>query len=632
MEFAIVLDFQLYNMTTETDSKTVHPRRQNVRNIAIIAHVDHGKTTLVDALLRQTGEFKVKQDESQDTVLDSNPLERERGITILAKCTSVPYKDLTINIVDTPGHADFGSEVERILGMVDGCLLLVDAVDGPMPQTKFVLKKSLELGLHPIVVINKMDRENARPHEVLDEVFSLFIDLGATDPQLDFPVVYCSGRGGWASLDADKPSTDLVPLFDTVVKSVPGPMADPTKSLQMLVTILDYSSFLGQIAIGRIVNGTIKKAQQVALARLDGKMVPFRVSQIQGFFGLARREIENASAGDIVAVAGMESVSVGETIADAANPVALPPIMIDEPTISMEFLVNDSPFAGQDGEYVTSRHIRDKLLEKEKISVGMKVEELGAGRSGNAQSAFKVSGRGELQLSILIETMRREGFELAVSRPEVIIKVVDGVKHEPFEYLIVDIDKEHQGNLLQNLGRRHADIKDMQPEGEKRLRIEAVIAARALIGFKSEFLTQTRGTGMMHHSFNGYAPMGEEISIRNNGVMIAMERGDTTGYALENLQERAVLFVGPGVPVYEGMIVGENSREHDMTVNPCKKKQLSNMRASGSDDAIVLTPHKNHTLEQAIEYISDDELVEVTPKNIRLRKKTLQENLRKKHG
>ncbi|OGR85434.1 MAG: GTP-binding protein TypA [Elusimicrobia bacterium RIFCSPLOWO2_01_FULL_54_10] len=612
------------------ETETVVPRRANVRNIAIIAHVDHGKTTLVDALLRQTGEFKVKQDESQDTVLDSNPLERERGITILAKCTSVPYKNLTINIVDTPGHADFGSEVERILGMVDGCLLLVDAVDGPMPQTKFVLKKSLELGLHPIVVINKMDRENAKPHEVLDQVFSLFMDLGATDPQLDFPVVYCSGRAGWATLDAAHPTADLVPLFDTIVKHVPGPEADPSASLQMLVTILDYSSFLGQIAIGRIVNGKISKAQQVALVRLGGKVVPFRATQIQGFFGLARREIESASAGDIVAVAGMESVEVGETIAAADNPVGLPPIHIDEPTISMEFLVNDSPFAGLEGEFVTTRHIREKLLEKQKISVGLRVEELGAGRSGSSQSAYKVSGRGELQLSILIETMRREGFELGVSRPEVIIKTVNGVKQEPFEYLIVDIEKEHQGELLQNFGRRHAEIKDMQPEGDHRLRIEVVISARALIGFKSEFLTQTRGTGMMHHSFHGYAPLGDDITIRKNGVLIAMERGDTTGYALENLQERSTLFVGPGVPVYEGMIVGENSREHDLTVNPCKKKQLSNMRASGSDDAIVLTPPKIHTLEQAIEYISDDELVEVTPKSIRLRKKQLQESKRKK--
>ena len=616
----------------KTEDQPVLTRRPDVRNIAIIAHVDHGKTTLVDALLRQTGEFKVKQDAAQDCVMDSGELERERGITILAKNTSVPYKGLTINIVDTPGHADFGSEVERILKMVDGALLLVDAVDGPMPQTKFVLKKSLELGLHPIVVINKMDREHAKPHEVLDQVFSLFMDLGATDPQLDFPIVYCSGRAGWATLDITHPSSDLVPLFETIVKFVPGPVADPSKSLQMLVTILDYSSFLGQIAIGRIVNGKIAKAQQAALVRLDGKVVPFRVSQIQGFFGLARREIENASAGDIVAIAGMENVEVGETIASVENPIALPPIHIDEPTISMEFLVNDSPFAGQDGEFVTTRHIREKLLERQKTSVGLKVEELPAGRGSNSQSAYKVSGRGELQLSILIETMRREGFELAVSRPEVIIKVVKGVKQEPYEYLVVDIETGYQGDLLQNLGRRHAEIKKMQQEGEKHLRIESVISARALIGFKSEFLTQTRGTGMMHHSFHGYAPLGEEITIRKNGVMIAKEKGDTTGYALENLQERAALFVGPGVPVYEGMIVGESAREQDLVVNPCKKKQLSNMRASGSDDAIVLTPPHIHTLEQAIEYISDDELVEVTPKNIRLRKKVLPESLRRKYG
>jgi GTP-binding protein len=592
-------------------------RRQDVRVVAIIAHVDHGKTTLVDALLQQTGEFKVKADQAQEAVLDSNPLERERGITILAKCTSVPYKGVTINIVDTPGHADFGSEVERILKMVDGVLLLIDACDGPMPQTRFVLKKSLELGLCPIVVVNKIDMANATPHVALDRTFDLFVSLGATDPQLDFPIVYASGRQGWATLDAATPTQDMSVLFEEIIKHVPAPIAYAEKPLQMLVTMLDYNDFVGRIGIGRIYSGQIKKGQNAVLVRADGSTFPFRVTHLQGFFGLSRRDVEIARAGDLVAVAGCEEVTVGQTFATPEHPDALPPLLIDEPTISMDILVNDSPFAGQDGEFLTTRQLRERLDRERETNVGMRIEEIG--NSG----VFKVAGRGELHLSILVETMRREGFELAVSRPEVIYKEKDGKILEPAEYLIIDVHKDHQGALLESLGRRGAELKNMVVEGQDRLRFEYVITARALIGFKNELLTRTRGTGIMHHSFHDYIPKIELSMQRQNGVMIAKEQGDTTGYALENLQERGTLFVGPGVPVYAGMIIGEHSRETDTVMNPCKKKQLSNMRASGSDDAIMLTPHRVLSLEQAIEFIAPDELVEVTPKNIRLRKKAL---------
>ncbi|MGQ0645853.1 MAG: translational GTPase TypA [Elusimicrobiota bacterium] len=599
-------------------------RRADIRNIAIIAHVDHGKTTLVDALLKQTGEFKVKQDEAQECVMDSNPQERERGITILAKCTSVPYNGTLINIVDTPGHADFGSEVERILKMVDGVLLLVDALDGPMPQTKFVLKKSLELGLHPIVVINKVDRPNADPHKALDNTFSLFVNLGATDPQLDFPIVYASGREGWAALDYKHPTPDLKPLFETVVKHVPGPLAHAAKPLQMLVTMLDYNSFVGRIGIGRILNGTLAKNQAVTLVKKDGKQISYRVTKLYGFFGLGRREIENAAAGDIVAVAGLEEVHVGDTIASSENPQALPPLEVDEPTISMEFMVNDSPFAGKEGKFLTSRHLRARLEQEKQTNVGLRIEEVGS------QGVFKVSGRGELHLSVLIETMRREGYELAVSRPQVIYKEINGAVHEPAEYLVLDVEKQYQGALMENLGRRGAELKNMTVEGENTLRLECVITARSLIGFKSEFLTQTKGTGLMHHSFHGYIPKQGDIALRANGVLVAKERGMTTSYALESLQERAILFVGPGVEAYEGMIVGQNSRDNDLVVNPCKKKALTNMRAAGSDDMIMLTPPRILTLEQAIEFVENDELVEITPKSLRLRKKALNYTVRRK--
>jgi GTP-binding protein len=592
----------------------IEQRRADIRNIAIIAHVDHGKTTLVDALLQQTGEFKVKADAAQECVLDSNELERERGITILAKCTSVSFNGITLNIVDTPGHADFGSEVERILKMVDGVLLLVDAVDGPMPQTRFVLKKSLELGLCPIVVVNKVDAPNARPNIALDRTFDLFVSLGASDPQLDFPIIYASGREGWATPDLKQPSKDMKSLFETIVRHVPGPLTRAEEPFQMLVTMLDYNDFVGRIGIGRIFSGRISKGQAVVLVRPEGN-ITFRITQLHGFYGLSRRDIETAGAGDIVAIAGCAEVTVGQTFAAVENPCALPPLVIDEPTLSMDFLVNDSPFAGQDGVFLTTRQLRERLEREKETNVGLRIDEIG--NSG----IFKVSGRGELHLSILIETMRREGFELAVSRPEVIYKEESGRVLEPAEYLILDVHKDYQGAVLESLGRRGAEMKNMVIEGTDRLRLEYIITARALIGFKNELLTRTRGTGIMHHSFYGYVPKQEAVAIRLNGVMIAKEEGSTTAYALENLQERGILFLGAVVPVYEGMIIGEHSRETDVVVNPNKKKQLSNMRASGSDDAIVLTPHRTLSLEQAIEFIADDELVEVTPKNIRLRKK-----------
>ena len=595
-------------------------RRRDVRNIAIIAHVDHGKTTLVDALLQQTGEFKVKIDAAQEAVLDSNELERERGITILAKCTSVPYNGHTINIVDTPGHADFGSEVERILKMVDGVLLLVDGKDGPMPQTRFVLKKSLELGLCPIVVINKIDVEAANPAEALNRTFDLFVSLGATDPQLDFPTLYASGRQGWATLDLKTPSKDMKPLFETIVKHVPPPLAHADQPLQMLITMLDYSDFVGRIGIGRISKGVgrLAKGQSVVLVRPEGN-VPFRVTQLQGFFGLGRREIPEAVAGDIVAIAGCSEVTVGHTFASPENPVALQHLTIDEPTLSMDFLVNDSPFAGKDGgAFLTSRQLRERLEREKETNVGLRIDE-GVGNSG----VFKVSGRGELHLSILIETMRREGFEMSVSRPQVIYKEENGVTLEPAEYLIVDVHKDFQGVVLDSLGRRGAEMKNMVIEGEDRLRLEYVITARALIGFKNELLTRTKGTGIMHHSFHAYIPKTTNLAKRLNGVMVALEAGNTTEYALDNLQERGILFIGAPIAVYQGMIIGEHSRDNDIVVNPCKGKKLSNMRATGSDDLILLAPPRIMSLEQAIEFIEDDELVEVTPKAVRLRKKML---------
>ena len=601
------------------------PRREDVRNIAIIAHVDHGKTTLVDALLKASGEFNVKADAAQEQVLDSNDLERERGITILAKNTSIHYDDKTINIVDTPGHADFGSEVERILKMVDGALLIVDAVEGPMPQTRFVLRKALALGLHPIVVINKMDRPHIRPQEALNKVFDLFIDLGATEPQMDFAVVYAAGKMGWSSHDQSTPGTDMKPLLDTIIKSVPGPQVDPSKPLQMLVTMLDYSAYLGKIGIGRMQNGKIAKNESVVLIKgEDGKLIPGKVTMLQMYQGLKRKDVDSAQAGDIVAIAGLETINVGDTVSDVANPIALPPLEIDEPTLSMEFNVNNSPFSGREGKLVTSRHLRERLLKEQQINVGLKIEQL------PGEGHFQVSGRGELHLSILIETMRREGFELAVSRPQVIFREIDGVMSEPMENLVIDAPQQYQGAIIEALGRRLGQLQNMAPEGASRVRLEYAISSRGLMGFKTELMAMTKGTGMMHHSFNGYGKKGNEPPPRVNGVLVSMAQGTTTGYALSGLQERSDFFLGPGVEVYEGMIVGTNSRQSDMMVNPTKAKAMSNMRSKATDDAVQLEPPKILSLEQALEFIDDDELLEVTPQSIRLRKKVLNGSLRKR--
>ena len=599
--------------------------RQDVRNVAIIAHVDHGKTTIVDSLLKFAGEFNVKEDQAQETVLDSNPLERERGITILAKCTSIEYKNHTINIVDTPGHADFGSEVERVLRMVDGAILMVDAVEGPMPQTRFVLRKALALGLKPIVVINKMDREHVRPSEVVDEVFNLFMELGATDEQLDFPIIYASGRAGWASLKMEEKGKDIAPILDTILSHVPAPLAMPDAPLQMQVTMLDYNNFLGHVGIGRILAGKVSRGQSVVLIHHDGTTTPAKAVKIERFMGLGKQDLASASAGDIVSIAGLEGVDVGDTICQPDALKALPPLSIDEPTMSMDFMVNDSPFSGKEGKFVTSRHLKNRLEKEAQTNVGLKVEQLeGEGR-------FKVYGRGELHLTILIENMRREGFELAVSSPEVIYKEENGQILEPMEYLILDIKSEFQGAVFTMLGTRAAKLENMVSEGEDRLRLEYLIPSRALIGFKNEFLTNTRGTGIMHHSFKGFYPKVNVPPLRHNGVLIAKEDGETTPYALFALENNGELFLGPNVKVYAGEIVGQNSRDNDLVVNPCKAKHLSNMRSKASDESYTLTPPRVMSLEQAVEYIAPDELVEVTPTSLRLRKKILSHLLRKRN-
>ena len=598
--------------------------RQDVRNVAIIAHVDHGKTTIVDSLLKFAGQFNVKEGQAQETVLDSNPLERERGITILAKCTSIEYKNHTINIVDTPGHADFGSEVERVLRMVDGAILMVDAVEGPMPQTRFVLRKALALGLRPIVVINKMDRDHVRPSEVVVEVFNLFMELGATDAQLAFPIIYASGRAGWASLKMEEPGKDIAPVLDTILSHVPAPVAMPDAPLQMQVTMLDYNNFLGHVGIGRILAGKVTRGQNVVLIHHDGSTTPAKAVKIERFMGLGKQDLESAAAGDIVSIAGLEGVDVGDTICqpDALKP--LPPLSIDEPTMSMDFMVNDSPFAGKEGKFVTSRHLKNRLEKEAQTNVGLKVEQLeGEGR-------FKVYGRGELHLTILIENMRREGFELAVSSPEVIYKEENGQILEPMEYLILDIRSEFQGAVFTMLGTRAAKLENMVAEGEDRLRLEYLIPSRALIGFKNEFLTNTRGTGIMHHSFKGFFPKVNLPPLRHNGVLIAKEDGETTPYALYALEDNGELFLGPNVKVYAGEIVGQNSRDNDLVVNPCKAKHLSNMRSKASDESYTLTPPRVMSLEQAVEYIAPDELVEITPTSLRLRKKILSHLLRKR--
>ncbi len=587
-----------------------------IRNIAIIAHVDHGKTTLVDALLRQSGLFRDNQ-EVPELVMDSNPLERERGITIFSKNASIHFNGYKINIVDTPGHADFGSEVERVLSMVDGVLLLVDAADGPMPQTRFVLQKSLRLHLKPIVVINKIDRPDARPHWALDQVFDLFVSQDATDEQLDFPVVYTSGRSGTATLELEKPAGNIQALFQTIIGRVPPPAGDPEQPLQMLVTSMDYNDYVGRLAIGRIQNGRLKTGQQAARIKRDGGIEREKVTRIYGFEGLRRIEVQEVAAGDILALAGFPEVNIGETIADPEVPSPLPYVDIDQPTISMVFSVNNSPFSGQDGEYVTSRQIRDRLFRELKSNVGLKIEETGS------PDSFKVSGRGELHLSILIETMRREGYELQVSRPEVILREMEGRTCEPFEYLVIDVDDAYVGPVMERLGQRKAELQNMKADGKGRTRLEFNIPARGLIGFRGQFLTDTRGTGIMHHNFLDYQPYRGEISAQVNGVLIAMETGVATSYALDTIQERGMLFIGPGDRVYEGMVIGERPKENDLVVNVTKTKKLGNQRSSTAEEAIRLTPPKLMTLEEALEFIADDELVEVTPRAIRLRKKIL---------
>ncbi len=575
-------------------------------------------------MLKSTGRFLVKADAAQEQVLDSNDQERERGITILAKCTSVPYGERTINIVDTPGHADFGSEVERILTMVDGCLLLVDAVEGPMPQTRFVLRKALALHLKPIVVINKMDRPHIRPAETLDKLLDLFIELGADDDQIDFPILYAAGKAGWVSESQKIAGTDMTPLFETILKAVPGPKALGEGGLQLMVTMLDANSYLGTIGIGKIQRGAVAKAQPLVRIRADGSQSRHKVTMLQKFAGLSRRDFDRAEAGDIVLLGGVEDVRVGETVTDAEAPEALPPMDIDQPTLTMEFQVNDSPFAGKEGRFVTSRHIRERLLKEQQTNVGLKIENL------PGEGHFKVSGRGELHLSVLIENMRREGYELAVSRPEVIFKTIDGQQHEPVERLLVDLPIASQGAVIEALGRRGGRMVDMAPEGSTRVRIEYLVPSRGLLGFKSELLTMTRGGGLMHHSFDGYAPKGSDPAPRQYGVLVSMEQGESTGYALSNLQERSTFLIGPGVDVYEGMIVGMNSRENDMPVNPTKAKAMSNMRSKASDEAITLSPPTILTLEQSLAFIDSSELVEITPKNLRIRKKILNSSMRKR--
>ncbi|HUN67105.1 MAG TPA: translational GTPase TypA [Bacteroidota bacterium] len=600
--------------------------QENIRNIAIIAHVDHGKTTLVDHMLRQTGTFRDNQ-EVVKRVMDSNELERERGITILAKNTAVFYSDpagkqkLKINIVDTPGHSDFAGEVERTLKMVEGVLLLVDAAEGPLPGTKFVLKKSLDLNLQPIVVINKIDRKDARAHVVLDEVFELFLSLGAHDHQLDFPTIYCISKQGIAKRELEDESSDLRPLFDAIVSRIPPPRGDSSAPFKMLVTTIDYNDYLGRLGIGKIEQGTIRLGAPMKVVHRDTSVEDARVSKIYTFEGLKRIEISTGEVGDIIAIAGMEDVDIGETIADAADPTPLRFVTIEEPTMSMNFVVNNSPFAGQEGRYVTTRNLGERLARELRSNVSLRVE------LTDSPDVFKVSGRGELHLGILIETMRREGYEFQVSAPEVIYKRIDDVLCEPMEHVIIDVPDEFSGAVIQNLGRRRGIMKNMLPS-QGNTRLEFIVPARGLLGFRSEFMTETKGTGILHHNFHGYEPYKGDLSTRNKGAVIQLEDGSATGYAMWKLQERMTFFIEPGTRVYKGMIVGENAREEDIIVNVCKTKQLTNMRASGADEAIRLEPPRIHSLEQAIEWIADDEYIEVTPKSLRLRKRYLDHNER----
>lgn len=595
--------------------------REDIRNVAIIAHVDHGKTTLVDAMLKHSHIFR-DNEKVAERVMDSNDLERERGITILSKNTGVIYNDVKINIVDTPGHADFGGEVERVLNMVDGVLLLVDAYEGPMPQTKYVLRKALEQNLKPIVVINKIDRPDQRVHEVEDEVLELFMELEANDDQLDFPVVYASARSGIAKMRMEDEDKDLEPLFETLLREIPAPKGEANSPLQFMVTTLDYDEYVGKIAVGRIVRGTMKNGQQVTI--LNGEnMRKGKIGKLYTYVGLKRVEAADASIGDIVAFVGIDDINIGETVADTENPEALPGITIDEPTLSMMFSVNNSPFAGKDGDFVTSRHLRDRLFREVQTNVSMRVEET------DSPDVFKVSGRGELHLAVLIETMRREGYELQVGKPKVIYKEINGQLCEPLESLTVDVPQEFMGTVMESLGMRKAELTNMT-EISGYLRMQFVVPARGLIGFRSQFLTNTKGNGIMHHVYHGYAPYKGDVPARTRGALVAFEDGETTPYGLNQVQERGTLFIGPNEPVYLGMIIGENARENDMDVNPCKKKHVTNMRSSSADEAVRLTPPRIYTLEQALEWINDDELVEVTPHNIRMRKAILDRNARAK--
>ncbi|MDP5208810.1 translational GTPase TypA [Microbulbifer sp. 2205BS26-8] len=596
----------------------------NLRNVAIIAHVDHGKTTLVDRLLQQSGTLD-RRDADAERVMDSNDQERERGITILAKNTAIRWRDYRINIVDTPGHADFGGEVERVLSMVDSVLLLVDAVDGPMPQTRFVTQKAFEQGLKPIVVINKVDRPGARPDWVMDQVFDLFDNLGASDEQLDFPVVYTSALNGIAGLDDTAMADDMAPLFQLILDKVPPPKVDLNGPFQMQISALDYSSYVGVIGVGRITRGTLKPNQPVVVLDRDGKARKARVLQVMGYLGLERTEVEQASAGDIVCITGVGALNISDTLCDPDTPEALPALSVDEPTVSMTFQVNDSPFSGQDGKFVTSRNIRERLEQELIHNVALRVEQ------GDSPDKFKVSGRGELHLSVLIETMRREGFELGVSRPEVVQKAVDGDIHEPYEAVVIDVEDQHQGSIMEELGLRKAELTNMEPDGKGRVRLTFIVPSRGMIGFRSQFLTLTSGSGIMTSIFDHYGPVKQgEVGKRTNGVLVSMVNGKTLAYALYALQDRGRLFLGHGEDIYEGQIVGIHSRGNDLAVNPTKAKQLTNIRAAGTDEALTLTPPIRHTLEQALEFIEEDELVEVTPNHIRLRKKILQENMRKR--
>ena len=600
---------------------------KNLRNVAIIAHVDHGKTTLVDSLLRQSGTFR-DNEVVAERVMDSNDIEKERGITILSKNTAIWYKDIKINIVDTPGHADFGGEVERVLKMVDGVILVVDAFDGPMPQTRFVLSKALALNLVPIVVVNKIDRPGARPTEVVDEVLELFMDLNASDEQLDFKVVYASGKNGFAKYNLNDENDNMQPLFETIINTVPEPLGSRNEPLQLLVTNIDYDEYTGRMGIGRIERGTIKNSSNIALCKKDGTIKNIKIGKVFTYSGLDKVEVEEAYCGDIVAVQGVEGINIGETIADVDNPEAVEFIDIDEPTVSMTFSVNNGPFAGKEGKFITSRHLRDRLYKELETNVSLRVEDT------DAADSFKVSGRGELHLSILIENMRREGYELLVSRPTVILKEINGQKCEPIEDLTIEVPDEFVGSVMEKVGNRKGEMTNMAPSNVQTgfTKLEFKIPARGLIGYRGEFMTDTKGNGIMNHSFAGYEPYKGDLLTRQRGAVIAFEQGKATGYGLFQAQERSTLFITPGTEVYVGMIVGENSRSDDLTINVCKEKHLTNTRASGSDDALKLVPAKKMSLEQSIEFISDDELVEITPVNVRLRKKILDPNQRNRES